>query len=234
MQYEEFRSKLICELKGYFPEDVTLCEQKITKNNGVILDAVTIREKDSFVSPTIYINGFYDQFMASDGTTISSIAAKIHDTYMEGAQYKDININAFLDLNIPYWYIGASSVDPYSKRAFIETANYKLDFYNAERTSRMPAALKYYELFASYSLFANKPAYMAMVYSIALPIWLILFCITVMIRLDRRRFIICFLPYLFLWVTYMAGPVSNFRYIFPIYAVYPFFLFLAVFHRESV
>ncbi len=97
MQYEEFRSKLICELKGYFPEDVTLCEQKITKNNGVILDAVTIREKDSFVSPTIYINGFYDQFMASDGTTISSIAAKIHDTYMEGAQYKDININAFLD-----------------------------------------------------------------------------------------------------------------------------------------
>ena len=148
-------------------------------------------------------------------------------------KYPAAYINAFLDLNIPYWYIGASSVDPYSKRAFIETANYKLDFYNAERTSRAPALLNYYELFASYSLFANKSAYMAMVYSIALPIWLILFCITVMIRLDRRRFIICFLPYLFLWVTYMAGPVSNFRYIFPIYTAYPFFLFLAVFHRES-
>lgn len=97
MQYEEFRSKLICELRGYFPEDVTLCEQKITKNNGVILDAVSIREKDSFVSPNIYINGFYDRYMAADDTTISSIAAKIYDTYMDGVQYKDINIDDFLD-----------------------------------------------------------------------------------------------------------------------------------------
>ena len=97
MNYEEFKSKLLCELEGYFPEDVTFHSQKITKNNGVELDSVTIREKGSFVSPNIYLNGFYDQFMSSEGLTISSIAGKIYDTYMDGRRFGDIDINAFLD-----------------------------------------------------------------------------------------------------------------------------------------
>ena len=97
MKYEEFRSKLLCELRGYFPEDVSFCEQKVTKNNGVTLDAVSIREKDSFVSPNIYINGYYDQYMSTDDVSISAIAKKIHNTFMEGNQYKNLDINDFLD-----------------------------------------------------------------------------------------------------------------------------------------
>lgn len=142
-------------------------------------------------------------------------------------------IDAFLELNIPYWYIGAKSVDPYSKREFIESGIRKLDFYPVQRLSKAPRLLKIYELFAKYQLFSDKPAYMSMLYSIALPIWVLLFCITVMIRQNRKKYYACFIPYLFLWATYMAGPVSNFRYIFPLYVAYPFFLFLAIFSQDE-
>ncbi len=97
MNYEEFRSKLLCELKGYFPEDVTFQEQKVFKNNGVVLDAVTIHEKGSFVSPNIYINGLYDQFISAEDVSIKSLAGKIYDTYMDSSRYSDISIDDFLD-----------------------------------------------------------------------------------------------------------------------------------------
>ena len=96
MNYEEFKSNLLCELRGYFPEDVSFMEQKVVKNNGVELDAVAIREKGSFVSPNIYINGYYEEYM-SDHLTIGDIACKIHEIYLSGAELKDIDIDDFLD-----------------------------------------------------------------------------------------------------------------------------------------
>ena len=32
------------------------------KNNGVILNGVVIKEKDSYIAPTIYLEGFYEEY----------------------------------------------------------------------------------------------------------------------------------------------------------------------------
>ena len=135
-------------------------------------------------------------------------------------------INAFAELNIPFWYIGASSVDPVSQRMFIESGIYYRDYYPITRSSiAPPLVLKYYQAFATYGITAYIPP-VSVFLSIALPIWLLLFCMTMFIRRQKSEYILCLLPYVFLWLTYMAGPVSIFRYIFPIYIAYPFLIFL--------
>ena len=137
-------------------------------------------------------------------------------------------INAFADLNIPSWYILASPVDPYSKRDYIETYIYEMDYYPVERESKAPGLLNYYESFASYDVFSNMSAAVALPFSIASPVWVLLTCILLLVRRGRARYVTCVVPFFFLWLTYMAGPVSNFRYIFPIYACYPLFFYLAL------
>ncbi len=43
-------------------EDYDVCLQKIAKNNGIMLDAITIYKKGYCVSPNIYLNTYYDQY----------------------------------------------------------------------------------------------------------------------------------------------------------------------------
>ena len=72
------------------------------------------------------------------------------------------------------------------------------------------------------------PAAVALPFSIASPVWVLLTCILLLVRRGRARYVTCVVPFFFLWLTYMAGSVSNFRYIFPIYACYPLFFYLAL------
>ena len=141
-------------------------------------------------------------------------------------------INAFLDLNISFWYIGASSIDPVAQRGFIGSNIFYRDYYPIVRESISPLLLRYYEVFASYRIVAHMP-FLALFFSISLPIWLLLFCTTVLIRQKKSDYVSCLLPYVFLWLTHIAGPVSIFRYVFPIYIAYPFIVFLMILHPEK-
>ena len=143
-------------------------------------------------------------------------------------------INAFLDLNVPYWYLGSYPIDSYSHRQFIETDNYKLDFYPVERTSKAPIILEYYEAISKLTLFSKWPVVAKCLFSLATPIWLVLLSITLIVRLYGARYASSLFFYAFLWLTYLAGPVSNFRYIFPLYVAYPFFAFVAVDYNEPI
>lgn len=147
-------------------------------------------------------------------------------------------INAFAELNIPYWYIGADAVDPYSQRIYIETQIWEIDAFPVSRISRAPKMLEYYESFASYSALKDRLFFIRLPFSLSAPIWLILVCIMIILRRNncrdsrnKGRFLSCYLIFFFLWLTYLAGPLSNFRYIFPIYAVYPLLLHIAVFQE---
>lgn len=135
-------------------------------------------------------------------------------------------INAFLELNIPYWYIGADTIDPYSQRIYIETNICEIACFPVCQTRKTTNLLEYYESFASFSALKNKSFLLRLPFSISVPIWLILFGVMILLRLNKGRYLAVYAVFFFLWLTYMAGPVSNFRYIFPIYAVYPFLLHL--------
>ena len=128
--------------------------------------------------------------------------------------------SAFLSLNLPYWYPDACSIDVFSERAYLETNIRKCDSYSFERQSKLPNLLSYYEKVASYDAFKNIPL-VSNLFSISTPIWVLISCLFVILLKKEREGIIILAPQLLFWLTYLAGPVSNFRYIFPLFILYP-------------
>ena len=47
----------------------------ITKNNGIVLDGVVIREEDQRISPTIYLQSFYER--VTDDDSIDNVISEI-------------------------------------------------------------------------------------------------------------------------------------------------------------
>ncbi len=135
-------------------------------------------------------------------------------------KYPSDYISSFLDLNVPYWYIDANSLDKYSKREYIETGTYNTNYYSVNRKSKLPLLLSFYEKIVCYK-FIGKIPLVSNVFSISLPIWLLLFSLLSVIYKKQYKLVYCLLLVILFWLTYLLGPVSNFRYIYPIICMYP-------------
>lgn len=94
-----------------------------------------------------------------------------------------------------------------------------------ERESKLPRLYDFYEKFATYEI-QQKYYILDLIYNIHLPIWLLLFSVFIIILKKNYRSILVILPLILLWLTYLLGPVSNFRYIIPIYVLYPMIIYL--------
>ena len=142
-------------------------------------------------------------------------------------QYPDSYLCAFLDLNLPYWYPDAATVDYWSGRDYIEVENTGTDAFPVERDSRLPRLLRFYDSVADFSAFENRPV-LNTIFSIATPIWLLLFCAAVLGWKKRWSLLLPLSLPFFLWLLYLFGPVSNFRYMEPLIAMYPLWISLAL------
>lgn len=134
---------------------------------------------------------------------------------------------AFLTLNLPYWYPEMNSV-----REYIETDNYSQD-YPVIRKNLLPSVYHWYE-----EISENRAKWMTLpvfrqLYSIGMPIWILLFFLIRFIVLKKRAFVCGIMPAIFLWLTYLMGPVSSFRYIEPLLLTYPVWVALSL-ERKSL
>lgn len=141
------------------------------------------------------------------------------------ASYPDDYFSSFLNLNIPYWFTDAEAIDPYANVGYLETGIYDNYNYIFERNSKLPKLYEFYEGFASFET-QKKHFILNKLYSLYLPIWLMLFMVFVAILKRQYKSILVILPLILLWMTYLLGPVSNFRYIIPIYLSYPIIIYL--------
>lgn len=148
-----------------------------------------------------------------------------------GLKYPKEYIIAFMDLNLPYWFIDADSVDTYSQRRYIETSAVSNNYYTINRNSKLPWLYNCYEKAADYSIF-RKILIVSNIFSIATPIWAILFTGLCLIFKRKYKQLLVLLPPALLWATYLLGPVSNFRYVLPFTMLYPLFLLL-IFNKEN-
>lgn len=149
-----------------------------------------------------------------------------------GLKYPKEYIVAFLDLNIPYWFMDADSVDPCSQRMYIETTVGTNEFYSVQRHSKLPWFYQLCEKVADYSAFRKIPV-LSNVFSISTPVWVILFCALCLILKKKYQSLLnLVLPFL-LWGTYLLGPVSNFRYVLPLFMLYPFFALLIARQKKT-
>lgn len=145
-----------------------------------------------------------------------------------GIHYPNSYISSFLSLNIPYWYYGANTIDPYSQVTYINVAKDS----RSEETSLAPKALSFYEHFSTYEI-AQRYPFLSIFFSITTPFWII--TISLFALLSKKQFslipVIC--PSLFFMLTLIAGPVSCYRYVFPIVLMYPLFVILSFYKSDK-
>ena len=129
-------------------------------------------------------------------------------------------VDAFAALNVPYWYPFTHTPDPFSQRDYIETSVWKAsENYAVQPASLLPALRDAYERVADYSALDNPAC--GLVFSPSSALWLIVLSLYLLFCSGRRRnALLVALPLLF-WLSFLIGPVSNMRYMFPLFCLYP-------------
>ena len=69
--------------------------QKINKNNGLVLDGLTILAEGVNVSPTIYLNSFFEDYLASG---VVAVAQRIIEIYEANKPKESVDISFSMDI----------------------------------------------------------------------------------------------------------------------------------------
>ncbi len=97
MEFNEFidkTQKSVCEVLG---KDVKIEVKDVEKNNGVMLRGMIISRGEEAISPTIYVNGFYEDYKS--GKSFGEIVLEIVEIYEKNKINGRINLNFFWDYN---------------------------------------------------------------------------------------------------------------------------------------
>lgn len=95
MTYEEFVCCVRDGIAEKLEDNVCVKIHKILKNNDIELDALTILSQSSNVSPTIYLNSYYEEF--EEGTEIGEIIDEIYRLYEEHSNKLHFDVDIFKD-----------------------------------------------------------------------------------------------------------------------------------------
>lgn len=95
MNYMEFKEKAASGVQAFLGGDVRVETNSVRKNNGIVLDGISISREDVNISPTIYLNDFYREYR--DGKSLSAIVRQMADIYEQTKMQKSMDMNFFLD-----------------------------------------------------------------------------------------------------------------------------------------
>ncbi|MBQ3665029.1 MAG: hypothetical protein II919_02850 [Lachnospiraceae bacterium] len=93
MTYDEFLNDVREDINKLLGDEVCVKTHRILKNNDIELDALTIITKDSNVSPTIYLNSYYDEYLR--GKEIDEITKEICDLYISNSTKINFDVDIF-------------------------------------------------------------------------------------------------------------------------------------------
>lgn len=98
MEYKDFIEQVKEQIRDFLPEkfadaDVTL--NQIIKNNDSILDSLIIKTEESNISPTLYLNPYFEQI--KDGAELNDVLAMIAVTYEKNYIDHDMDVSSVTD-----------------------------------------------------------------------------------------------------------------------------------------
>lgn len=98
MNLQEFVQKMKTMVQEHLGSGHEVISQQVKKNNGIVLEALTIREDGSNIAPTIYIEPFYHDYMENELTLIEA-AKNICEAYQNSKVTTDFDVNSFCDFS---------------------------------------------------------------------------------------------------------------------------------------
>ncbi len=159
-------------------------------------------------------------------------SGKFWRLYLTGAR-KSIHIYvcAALDLNIQLWYPASTPIDPYADRAYVEADRYPgaEEYYSGGIFSVIRPF--YEEIAHGTGLLFRLPIFKNYL-SLSFPFWSICFCLFVAARRKSEKAAVMPIVLLLLIGTYMLGPVTIYRYMYPIYMMLPIYSVIAFYSKE--
>ncbi|MBO4899795.1 MAG: hypothetical protein J5509_05860 [Lachnospiraceae bacterium] len=94
MNYEDFCIKVKEAASELFGESAATEITSVTKNNGLVLKGLTVRHEDSRISPTIYLENFYEMY--ESGTPFGDIMNMLY-RYESKSRRTDIHAEEYTD-----------------------------------------------------------------------------------------------------------------------------------------
>lgn len=100
MKFDQFTDAVVEKIREYLPEtfrNAAVELQTVTKNNNLRLTGLTIRSIDSNISPTIYLESFYDNY--KEGEKIEDVLEKIAQVRIEHEVSESFDIEKITDFD---------------------------------------------------------------------------------------------------------------------------------------
>jgi len=97
MNYNQFLEEVRAAVQERLGIDYEIRIQKITKNNGIVLDGLIIGKASKNIAPTIYLNSYYMHFI--HGMSLQEILEDIISAYKENNDVVFGDMRAFLNFN---------------------------------------------------------------------------------------------------------------------------------------
>lgn len=94
MNYSEFVEKIKKMAESVAGKDGSVQITHVIKNNGCEYDGLVILRKDCCISPTIYLNGYYEQYCK--GKTFESIFSGIKEIYLFNKDRISVDTSSFM------------------------------------------------------------------------------------------------------------------------------------------
>ncbi len=121
ISFEEFKEILREGVANNIDAEVTVVT--VLKNNGIKLDALSIKSKSSNIAPLIYIASYYDEY--SKGRGIESIVDSIIMIYKRESGISYEMISKFTDYSIMKDYIQTKLINKKSNLELLENVPHK-------------------------------------------------------------------------------------------------------------
>ncbi|MBO7374233.1 MAG: hypothetical protein J6Z07_06445 [Lachnospiraceae bacterium] len=93
MEYSLFKEYVLEGIRERLGEDLDYEYRSVVKNNGIVLDGLLIRDKKCSISPTVYVNDYYDSYVAGD--ELDQILDRIEDVYKENTITDEFDAERF-------------------------------------------------------------------------------------------------------------------------------------------
>lgn len=97
MVYNMFQTKIIDSLQSHLGSDCRVTLQKVTKNNGTVLDGICVARSSQRASPSVYLNDYYEQYL--QGIPFSAIVSEILDIYDDHSLLAGLDLSIFNDFS---------------------------------------------------------------------------------------------------------------------------------------
>lgn len=122
MEMKEFINQIAEALTAFFGEKIAVQERQVYKNNGVLLHGVMIKEEDSNIWPTIYVDDMYEEFL--HGKSMGVIVSDICKAYEKSRISGSVNMDFFQDYEQTKQHIYCRIINFEKNKGLLETVPY--------------------------------------------------------------------------------------------------------------